>query len=102
MSQKKTITIISTPHERAKSEIIKDIPKAETEFYQIVNNATWSELKEYGFRKWATMNEVIKENIGIEKQDRAAVISIPTYTVDEAVGAIDGIFNGNPLPPSGS
>lgn len=96
MNNKEKITFVSPPHERPKKEIINEIPKTPTEFYEIVNNAPWPELKNYGFRKWETMRNVVRENI--EMSDKPKIISIPTYTMDQAVDAIIG----NDLNPSGN
>lgn len=98
--EKKQITIVSSPHERSPKTMIKSAPTTEAEFYEIVNNASWSELKEYGFRRWETMNNCIKENI--QHQDKPTMVSIPTYSMDEAVDAIVGAVNDAPIQPSGS
>ena len=94
---KEKITIVSTPHERSKKETIKDVPKTDQEFYEIVNNAPWAELKTYGFRKWETMRNVVKENIEIESKHRPKIISIPTFTMDQLADAI----TDNNTKPSG-
>lgn len=82
------ITIVSSPHERPSNQSIKEIPKTEQEFYEIVNNATWQELKAYGFRKWDTMSSVVADNI--QHKDAPQIISIPTYNMDEVVDVISG------------
>ena len=97
---KEKITIVSTPHERPKSQTIKSVPQTEQEFHEIVSNSSWAELKEYGFRKWDTMNSIIKENI--THKDDSKVFSIPTYNLDEASDAIIGAIEGNLTAPSGS
>jgi hypothetical protein len=93
------IQITSTPHDRPDNQTIKPAPQTEEEFYQIVNNAPWQELKEYGFRKWDTMNSIIRENI--EMKDRPSIISIPVYnttTPQDAANKVMDAVNGNANP----
>lgn len=94
------ITIVTSPHERPVNQSIKRAPTTEQEFYEIVNNSKWPVLKEYGFRKWDTMTNVVEENI--KHKDDPKIISIPTYNLDQAAEAIAGAIEGTLVQPSGS
>lgn len=100
---KEQITIVSSPHERPKNQSIKSVPQTEEEFYQIVNNAGGQELKEYGFRKWETMNNLIKENIA--HKDDSKMVNIPVFnasTPEQAADLITGIINDDIVKSDGS
>lgn len=93
---KEKVTIVSSPHERPKNQSIKEAPQTLEEFYQIVNNAEWPELKSYGFRKWDTLSNLISENI--QHKNDPTIISIPTYELDQIVDVI----SDKPVQPSGN
>ena len=100
---KEQISITTSPHERSKSETIKPVPQTEAEFYRIINNAGWQELKEYGFRKWDTMNNLISENI--DTKDESKMVSIPAFnisSVEDIADIIVGAVNGEDLQPDSS
>jgi hypothetical protein len=103
-NKKEEIIILSSQHERPESwPSIKEAPKTEEEFYEIVNNASWPQLKEYGFGKWSTMNEVIQDNI--KYKDESNMISIPTIDgsdLDNVADQIANVVNGNPAEFTGS
>jgi hypothetical protein len=93
---KEKIEIVSSPHTRPENQTILPPPKTETEFYQIVTDSDWPTLKQYGFRKWDTMNNVIGENI--THQDDSKLISIPVFnasTPEQAANLIEGVITGN-------
>ncbi len=79
------------------------MPTTEAGFYDIVNNASWPELKAYGFRKWDTMNNCIGENI--KHKDESKIISIPTFnagSAEEIADLITGIVDGDVVRSDGS
>ena len=59
----KEIEIVSSPHERTEKLEFDYVPETSEEFNGIVNKAPWDILKGLGFRKWDTMNNLIKEHI---------------------------------------
>jgi hypothetical protein len=94
----KKVTVISSPHQRESNKTIKPAITTEQEFYEIINNASWQELKEYGFRKWDTMNNIIRENIAIEERDNSRMVTIPVFnatSVKDTVDLISGIIDGD-------
>lgn len=100
---KEQIIITSSPHERSKNQTIKSVPETEEEFYQIINNATWQELKEFGFRKWETMNNLIGENIA--QKDESKIVYIPVFTASSPKNAADliaGMADGEVPNPDSS
>ena len=75
------ITIVTPQFERTWKLDFEHKPESEQEFLDIVNNAPFQILKGYGFGKWSTMNDCIKENISNE--DRPNMISVPTYNLED-------------------
>ena len=72
--------------ERTEKLEFEYVPDNIAEFTAVVEKAPWEILRGFGFRKWDTLSNVIKENLGKEKKN---VISIPiinapgeTYDVD--------------------
>lgn len=55
-------------------------PQNPEEFNALVNKAPYDILKGFGFRKWDTMNNVIKENSGKPKSKK---VEIPIINSDE-------------------
>jgi len=97
------IQIVSTPHKRPVGQTINNIPATIEEFYRIVNDADWPELKAFGFRKWDTMNNVIGENI--LHKDESKIVSIPTFSVnspEDAADLIKGVMEGDIVKADGS
>lgn len=100
---KKKIKIVSPPHERPKGQTIKNAPTSDQEFFDVVESADWPTLKQFGFRKWYTMNNVISENIG--RKDDPKMISIPVFTpksTEEAANLISGVINDEIVKADGS
>lgn len=56
------INIITPQFDRTEPLEYRYKPQNKEQFLAIVNNAPWSILKGLGFRKWDTMNNLIKEN----------------------------------------
>lgn len=100
---KEKIQIVSTPHERPVGQTINNVPATMEEFYRIVNEAAWAELKAFGFRKWDTMNNTIGENI--QHKDESKIISIPVFnanTPEQAADLITGVLDGDVVKAHGS
>ena len=79
---------IRTPQfERLEELDFEYIPKTEGEFHKIINDAPWDTLKGMGFRKWATMNELIEDN---KTHTGSKVVEVPIYSMDDVVELLSG------------
>lgn len=72
-----------------------ETPTTEEDFYNIVNTAPVNILRGYGFRKWDSMNNIIKENIS--NKDKPSMISLPTYNIED----LPDLLSGGDAIPSG-
>jgi hypothetical protein len=79
---------IVTPQFDRTEELDYQPPETEEEFYAIINNAPVNILKGYGFRKWDSMNNIIKENIS--NKDKPTMVSLPTYSMEDLPNILDG------------
>lgn len=86
--EKKPIKVYLPQFDRAE-ELDYETPKTVEEFYNIINNAPTNILFGYGFRKWSTMNDCIKENT--QKKDYPNMISVPAYNMEDLPDLIEGI-----------
>ena len=68
------VTIVTPQFERTEELDFNYIPKTEEDFNAVLGNAPWDILKGMGFRKWDTMNNVIKENV---QKSEARTVGIP-------------------------
>lgn len=78
MENDKKIQIVSPPHERVEKLKNSWKPSNEAEFYEAIEQP-WDKLKNWGFKKWDTMNSIIQENIELEPD----IIDIPIINGEE-------------------
>lgn len=55
-------TLVGPQFERTEKLDFEQPPETQEQFFEIVKNAPLDILKGFGFGKWSTMNDVIKEN----------------------------------------
>lgn len=70
------IRITGSQHDRDKGITVKPAPTTEAEFYEIINNSDWPTLREYGFGKWDTVNNLISE---AKDEPESNMIVVPVY-----------------------
>lgn len=93
--EKKPISIYLPQFDRTE-KLDYDTPKTIEEFTSIVSSAPTEILFGFGFRKWSSMNDCIKENI--ERVGQPESITVPAYSLDQAVDAITAAIEDKELP----
>lgn len=73
-----------------------ETPKTQEEFQNIINTAPTEILFGFGFRKWSTVNDCIKENLS--RKDQPSMISVPAYNLNNAADAIKAALDGTEMP----
>lgn len=89
--------IIKTPQfERAEELDFDYIPENEEHFRSILENAPWEVLHGMGFRKWATMNNLIDENL---RKPKSETVEIPIVNAAASLSVDVGKRNDVPTKP---
>lgn len=81
------ITIITPQFERTGKLDFEHKPSNDEEFYAVIEKAPVDILKGYGFGKWSTMNDCIKENVEKEPIEN---ITIPVFNMEDLGDVLSG------------
>lgn len=85
--KKKPIKVYMPQFDRAE-KLDYETPKTKQEFINIIGTAPVETLFGFGFRKWSTMNDCIKENIA--SAERPQMFSLPTVNIDDLPDILEG------------
>lgn len=85
--EKKPIRVYMPRFERTE-KLDYETPKTKKEFIDIVGSAPTDILFGFGFRKWSTMNNCIKENI--VRNNKPQMFSLPTVNIDDLPDILEG------------
>lgn len=85
------ISIATPQFERTEKLDFEYIPRTEDQFLIVVNTAPFEILKGFGFSKWDTMNNIIKENASkpISKKVSIPIINVPGENFEFEIGRKD-------------
>lgn len=84
----KDFEIVTPQFERIEKLEFKYLPANKKEFMAVIEKAPWDILFGMGFRKWESMNNLIKENNAMKPKERIKIpiINAPSKTYDVDIG----------------
>lgn len=86
MEQEK-ITIVTPQFDRTEELDFQHVPANEQEFLSLVNNAPTEILKGFGFGKWDSINNIIRERQGKKPLGK---VTMPVFEMDEIADVLSG------------
>lgn len=95
MGDRVNVNNILNPKENRDNELDYDyVPSSEEEFYQVIDKAPFSFLKGLGFRKYATLNEIISENRQKKVSDKLDIPIVYGEDFEDILKGIEKVIEG--------